>query len=148
MSLTLQPTRRWAFALGALCAAQAALAQTAAAPAPEGLWRFVDDGSVVQFSACGLLSCATLRKLPEPAKAEPGPQPRCGTLVIADMKAIAGGAHYGGVAIDPVDNKRYKAELRPAAGGRLELVIKALGGLYTETLVMERVAPPVELCQP
>jgi hypothetical protein len=104
-----------------------------------GHWLFVDDGTVIEFLPCGDAVCGRVRALPP--KPDPSdPPPRCGQDVLIGFKPQASG--WVGVVLDSASNKQYRASLQPAkAKGELDLVVKALGGLASETL---RLAPAKE----
>jgi uncharacterized protein (DUF2147 family) len=104
-----------------------------------GHWLFVDDGTVIEFLPCGDSVCGRVRALPP--KPDPlDPPPRCGEEVLIGFKPQA--TRWAGVVFDSASNKRYGATLQPAkAPGELDLEVKALGGLMSETL---RLAPAKE----
>ena len=99
-----------------------------------GHWQFIDDASVIEFVPCGDAVCARVRGLPP--KPEPGEMPPpCGLEVLKGLKPK--GAHWVGEALDPETNKRYRAKVQPGKkSGELELVVSALGGLVSDTLVL------------
>ena len=129
----------------AFCSAvwQACAAQ--AAPSLEGLWRFDDDGTVIEFARCGDASCATVRQ-PPPKSEHPADDPKCVQTLIGSMKPDGTNGHHSGWAADPADNKRYSARLEPDGEQRLRLVVRALGGLINETFKLQAVQGAVEPC--
>jgi uncharacterized protein (DUF2147 family) len=111
----------------------AALAQ---APDLSGAWRFVDDGTVIEFVACGAAQCGRVRALPPPEPKSDEPPPRCGQDVVLGLRAD--GRRWQGEVLDPASGKRYRAQVQPAkTAGELELVVSALGGLVTETMRLQ-----------
>jgi uncharacterized protein (DUF2147 family) len=116
-----------------LLASTLAVAQTPSFPLT-GHWLFTEDSTVVEFLPCGDAVCARVRGLPP--KPEPGEKPPpCGLEVLMGFKPK--GAHWVGEALDHESNKRYRAKLQPSKkSGELELVISAMGGLVSETMVM------------
>ena len=129
----------------ALCSAVMPAWPAQAAPLLEGLWRFDDDGTVIEFARCGDASCATVRK-PPPKSEHPADDPKCGQTLIGSMKPDGTNGHYSGWAADPADNKRYSARLEPDGEQRLRLVVRALGGLINETFKLQAVQGAVEPC--
>ena len=111
-----------------------------------GAWRFVDDGTVVEFVACGAATCALVRALPPMPDPKDGPPPACGEAVILDLRRDPAAARWLGQVVDTSDNKRYQARLQPGKNGRLNLVITALGGLFSETLTMEPAPAGFKAC--
>lgn len=111
----------------------------------EGHWRFVDDGTVVEFAPCADAMCATVRR-PPPKSAKPAEDPKCGQVLIGGIKPDSRGGRYIGWAADPADNKRYSALLEPDGERQLRLVVRAMGGLATETYTLQAVQTAVEPC--
>jgi uncharacterized protein (DUF2147 family) len=120
---------------------------TPAAPALEGFWRFVDDGTVVEFARCQEAFCATVRALPMQGE-RTADDPKCAQKLIGDMKPDGTKGHYLGWVIDPSDNKRYIARLEPESDQRLRLVIRAMGGLISETYTLQAAKEPAAPCRP
>jgi uncharacterized protein (DUF2147 family) len=118
----------------------------AAAQAPSGAWRFVDDGTVIEFVACKDALCGHVRALPQKHDPNDGPPPRCGQEVLAGFKPQ--GDQWAGEVQDPGTNKRYGAKLRrDQQTNDWDLVIKALGGLYTETLRLQPAPADFQRCR-
>jgi uncharacterized protein (DUF2147 family) len=120
-------------AAGGLLFTSAVWAQTPSFPLT-GHWMFVEDQTVIGFTACGDAVCARIRGLP--TLLEPGEKPpACDLEVLMGFKP--NGARWVGEALDPESNKRYRARLQAGKqGGELELVISALGGLVSESMVL------------
>ncbi len=130
----------------ALLAMLALPSAVAAMPAPSGLWRF-EDGTVVEFVACGATRCAVVRGLPsaEADKRQAQNAPECGTTLIGDLKPRR--AWFAGWVLDPESGKRYSAELTRSKPGTLQLSVSAMGGLYNETYALQSVAGAYQACR-
>lgn len=118
-----------------------------AAPKLEGFWRFLDDGTVVEFVRCQESFCATVRVLPVQGERTPD-DPKCAQKLIGDMKPDGTTGQYLGWVLDPGDNKRYPARLEPHSNQQLRLVISAMGGLFSETYKLQAAGEPAVPCKP
>jgi hypothetical protein len=110
-------------------------------PAPSGYWRLVEDNVVLEFVACpgdATAVCAVVRGVPPPDPKEDQP-PKCGEMIGLDFKPDSGGQRWAGKVRDHVEAKSYRARLQPGKNGSMDLVIIAMGGLYTEALPMVQV---------
>lgn len=102
-------------------------AAAATPPAPQGHWAFVDDGTVIEFVACGEALCAQLRGLPPVAEKGDVP-PACGETLLS-LRPQAG--QWRGELIDPETQKRTRVRLeRQGEGWRLVFSVM----MFTETL--------------
>jgi uncharacterized protein (DUF2147 family) len=129
----------------ALAASLSAMSAASAAPpaapsaAPQGLWRFVDDGSVIEFLPCGGAVCGRVRGLPTVQEAGE-PPPRCGQELLSGFKPD--GARWLGEALDVASGRRYRSRLVWGSDGQGEghwtLVVSAAGGLFSDSF---RLAP-------
>ncbi len=142
---------KWFVAVMAAFACQYAMASERGAQMPlviDGLWRFVDDGTVIEMSPCGTAICGVVRVPPPPSKDPKDVPPKCGQTVIDGMKQSTNLKEWAGKAIDPADNKQYTAKLRAAKNERLELVVSAFGGFAQETMLLEPVKATINFCKP
>jgi uncharacterized protein (DUF2147 family) len=142
---------KWFFGVMVLVACQHGVATEDGAKTPlaiDGIWRFVDDGTVIEMSACGTAICGVVRVPPPPSKDPKDIPPKCGQTVIEGFKQSANRKEWTGKAIDPADNKQYAAKLRAAKNERLELVVSVLGGLVQESMQLEPVKSAINFCTP
>jgi uncharacterized protein (DUF2147 family) len=130
-------------AVGAL--ALCLIAASASAAPLSGHWRFDDDGTVIELAACGEALCGTVRQPPDNS-AKPGQAPRCGMVLLVDMRPGGNAGHHRGWAIDPADQVRYDATLEPDGQG-LKLVVRVLGGLYRESFRLRPTALVPATCK-
>jgi uncharacterized protein (DUF2147 family) len=135
-------------AVGALCLCLIApLASATTPPGPlSGHWRFDDDGTVIELTACGEALCGIVRQ-PPGNSAKPAQAAHCGTVLLGDMKPDGNTGQHRGWAVDPADQKRYDATLEPDGKG-LKLVVRALGGMYSESFRLRPAAEVPSTCKP
>lgn len=120
-------------------------APVSAAPASvEGLWRFVDDGSVVMLAACDAALCGVLRGLPPGHRGDPAAQAACGAQVLADFVAEGPDRWVRGQVLDPATGSRYGGSLRRVGPDRLELQVGS--GLMSSRQTLERHLVPAQGC--
>jgi uncharacterized protein (DUF2147 family) len=110
-------------------------APVSAAPI-EGLWRFVDDGSVVMLAACDAALCGVLRGLPPAQRGERAAQAACGAQVFSGFVAEAPDRWVRGQVFDPATGGRYSGSLRRVGPDRLELQVGS--GLLSSRETLER----------
>jgi uncharacterized protein (DUF2147 family) len=116
-----------------------------AAPGPlSGHWRFDDDGTVIEFKACGEATCGYVRQPNGNSASENALL--CGSMLLGGMKPDADTGHHRGWAADPADLKRYAATLEQDGKG-LKLVVRALGGLYSESYRLRPAAEAPGTCK-
>lgn len=111
-----------------LIAALLSTSASAAPPAPQGHWAFVDDGTVIEFVACGDALCAQVRGLP-PVVEKGDVPPACGQTVLEGLRPEAG--QWRGEVIDPETRKRFRVRLEPQGEG-WRLVVSVLA--FSETI--------------
>ncbi|UXY15474.1 DUF2147 domain-containing protein [Chitiniphilus purpureus] len=130
-------------------------AGAAAAPAPLGLWRFVDDDAVIEVLPCAepATLCARLRGLPNAAAlAQLSPAQRqaapdwCGRQLIGALALQEAGQWRGGWLIDPYSAARYHATLRQPAPERLELLAFEAAEWWSERMVLVPWRGPAPAC--
>lgn len=125
----------------------APLACATTPPGPlSGHWRFDDDGTVIELTACGEALCGIVRQAPGNS-AKPEEAARCGTVLLGDMKPDSNAGRHRGWVVDPADLKRYDATLEPDGKG-LKLVVRALGGMYSETFRLRPTPTVPATCKP
>lgn len=121
------------------------IAPAMAADVPAGLWRFVDDDSVIEFKRCdGDALCAVLRKLPNAktlatlsATQQREAPSWCGKPLLGDLKPDGVGVWRGGWVYDPESAKRYSATLK-----QTQDKLKLLAFVGTEWLAESMVLEP------
>jgi uncharacterized protein (DUF2147 family) len=123
---------------GALAALTAASQAQAPAPmaTPSGHWRVVEDDTVLEFLPCAndaAARCALVRGLPKQVGKDDVP-PACGEQLGLEFKPEPDGQRWAGKIYDHIEQKTYRGRLRPGKDGGLDLIVVALGGLYTETI--------------
>ncbi|WP_255987652.1 DUF2147 domain-containing protein [Chitinolyticbacter albus] len=138
----------------ALVALLLAAASARAADSPSGLWRFVDDDSVIEFSTCNGSAdtlCAVLRKLPNAkALAALSAQQRreapswCGKPLVGALTRDEPDQWRGGWVYDPQTAQRYRATLKQTAPDQLELLAFVGSEWLSERMALEpwRAAAP------
>jgi uncharacterized protein (DUF2147 family) len=136
-------SRQFAVGTLSLCL-MAPLACAAPASSPlSGHWRFDDDGTVIEFTTCGEATCGYVRQPNGNSAADNALL--CGTMLLGGMKPDANTGHHRGWAADPADLKRYEATLEQDSRG-LKLVVRALGGLYSESYRLRPAAEGPSTC--
>ena len=137
------------------------VSSNAAASVIEGQWTFVDDGTVIDVTACPTRDeslCAVIVRLPSSAQdVTPGERTLlCRTHLLGDLKSQ--GARnvskptYRGWIIDPEDllkggsPTRYDATLTVTSPTRAVIEVRIVDGLYPERHALIRNALPVRSC--
>lgn len=116
-----------------------------AAPASvEGLWRFVDDGSVVVLADCDTALCGVLRGLPAAQRGDRAARAAYGTRVFSGFVAEGPDRWVRGEVLDPATGGRYSGSLRRVGPDRLELQVGS--GPLSSRETLERHSGPAESC--
>lgn len=120
-------------------------APASAAPASvQGLWRFVNDGSVVMLAACDAALCGVLRGLPPAQHGDRASQAACGAQVLSGFVAEGPDRWLRGHVFDPATGSRYSGSLRRVGPDRLELQVGS--GLLSTRETLERHLGSVQGC--
>jgi hypothetical protein len=118
-------------ALGPIALGNAALS------APSGHWRLTDDDIVIEFTSCpsnASAVCIFVRALPKTGVPDSAP-PKCGQLIGWDFEPDMQ-QRWSGKVLDYADGEVYRARLQPRTAGSWDLVVIAMGGLYTAGIPM------------
>jgi uncharacterized protein (DUF2147 family) len=127
-----------------LRAAPAASAAPVSAAPIEGLWRFVDDGTIVMLAACDAALCGVLRGLPPAQRGDRAAKAACGAQVFSGFVAEAPDQWVRGQVFDPVTGGRYSGSLRRVGPDRLELQVGS--GRLSSRETSERHLGPAQGC--
>jgi uncharacterized protein (DUF2147 family) len=112
-----------------------------------GYWRFVDDGTLVQIDTCKSGVCGVVVGV-APSSPKNPKTPPCGFELLSSIvpRGSATEQHFEAAVADPESGKQYKATLRKSSSTAMTLTVRALGGLFSESYVLETSSASANNC--
>lgn len=136
MSKTLSQTLKCALFAAAAFAPSAAFANGAT-----GVWLDHTGRGAVEIATCGDALCGRLIWLKDESNGK-----ACGTRIIGDVKAVAGGKWDGGWIYDPDEGAKYSVEITPIGADKLKVMGYLGSKLLSETMIWKRAPADLKRC--
>jgi uncharacterized protein (DUF2147 family) len=127
--------------LAAAGAGLAALASTAAAQQPTGVWIDHTGRGAVEIAECDGGLCGHVVWIKDSKN-----KSACRTQIIGNARPVGSNTWDRGWILDPDDNKRYSVELKPVGGERLRVTGYMGSKLFSETMMWKRAPADLKRC--